>query len=213
MRNLAAGIGGALMFASSGCAEMNQALNSAVSAAAAAPVNLVANGSFEETVVAAGRYQLFSTGQAFPGWQVIGAKGNVAPISGQYTKARIQFVARHGNQWLDMTGLSNSATGVQQSVSTQAGAPYTLTFYVGNVVASGFGTTSAVEVLVNGKSAGTFRNDGNSSGLQNWRQAQLAIPAAGASTTIAFINRDASNDNSCGLDDVSLVRNPPAATN
>jgi len=37
------------------------------------------------------------------------------------------------------------------------------------------------------------------------------VTAKGTSTTIAFINRDTSSDNSCGLDNVSLSPEPKAA--
>jgi len=170
--------------------------------------SLVTNGGFEQPVVAHGRYQTFATGQSFAGWQVIGAaRGNVAPISGSYRSAGITFGSHGGAQWLDMTGLTNSATGVQQTVRTQAGARYVLTFFLGNVSNPRgiFGTTSAIEVLVDGKSAGVFRNDGAIPGAQHWRERTVPIIAAGSTTRIAFINRDAASDNSCGLDDVSLV--------
>ncbi|HEU4429943.1 MAG TPA: DUF642 domain-containing protein [Myxococcota bacterium] len=179
----------------------------------ASTANLVTNGGFEQPVVPNGRFQTFATGQSFPGWQVIGAaRGNVAPISGGYRNAGITFGSHGGAQWLDMTGLSNSATGVQQTVRTQPGARYVLTFFVGNVSnpRGSFGTTSAIEVLVDGKSAGVFRNDGAIPGAQHWRELTLPITAAGSTTRIAFINRDAASDNSCGLDDVSLV--PSAVT-
>lgn len=194
-----------------GCAELQQVATQVATAAQATSAtqvgNLIANGSFEEPVVPEGSYKVFTTGQSFPAWQVVGARGGVAPISGKYRNAGINFSAQSGNQWLDMTGLSNSATGVQQTVRTQPGAQYTLTFFVGNVVTrgGGFGTTSAVEVMVDGKSAGTFRNDGESPGRQNWRPASVPVTATSAATTITFINRDASNDNSCGLDSVSFL--------
>jgi hypothetical protein len=119
--------------------------------------DLIVNGGFEEPVVRNGGYVLFSPGQQFPGWQVIGAQGNVAPISGQYLDSGIRFPAREGNQWLDMTGGSNSATAVQQTVRTQPGTIYHLAFSVGNIYQPGgsFGTTSSVEVLVDGPSAGS----------------------------------------------------------
>lgn len=88
-----------------GCAEVSDVLNSTMSAMQNVPVNLVQNGSFEQPVVPVGKYQLFNTGQSFPGWQVVGANGNV--------------------------------------------------------VGGGYGTTSSVEVLV----------DGNTPGAQNWRGA------------------------------------------
>ena len=167
--------------------------------------NLIVNGSFEEPVVGKGRYVTFATGKSFTGWQVIGA-GSVSPISGDYVNSRITFNAQQGNQWLDMTGPgSNSAAGVQQTVQTQPGTQYELAFYVGNVVGGSFGTTSSIEVLVDDNSLGISRNDSNSPGRQSWGQVKLPITATSNSTTIAFINRDPPNDNSNGLDNVSLT--------
>lgn len=167
--------------------------------------NLIVNGSFEEPAVGKGRYVTFATGKSFAGWQVIGA-GSVSPISGDYAQSRISFNAQQGSQWLDMTGPgSNSAAGVQQTVSTQPGAQYELVFYVGNVVGGSFGITSSIEVLVDGNSLGISRNASNSPGSQSWGQVKLPITATSNSTTIAFINRDPSNDNSNGLDNVSLM--------
>lgn len=168
--------------------------------------NLLVNGSFEEPVVRDGAYVLVNTGQSFPGWLVIGAPGAVAPISARYTSAGIVFASQHGQQWLDMTGLSNAATGIQQAVRTEPGAQYELSFHVGNVVGGGYGTASAVEVLVDGRSLGVFRNDGHTPRLQHWRQASLTVTATGATTVIAFINRDGRGDNSNGLDNVSFRR-------
>ncbi|MCB1596364.1 MAG: DUF642 domain-containing protein [Gammaproteobacteria bacterium] len=173
--------------------------------------NLIVNGSFEEPVVGKGRYLTFPAGQSFAGWQVIGS-GSVSPISGEYVASRITFNAQQGSQWLDMTGPgSNSAAGVQQTVRTQPGTRYELVFYVGNVVGGSFGTTSSIEVLVDGKSLGVSRNASNSPGGQSWGQVKLPITATGNSTTIAFINRDPSNDNSNGLDNVSLMPAPATA--
>jgi hypothetical protein len=122
------------------------------SATTTTTTNLIKNGSFETPVVPAGNFELFSTGKTFTGWRVVGAKGNVAPISGKYQGDGITFNAETGAQWLDLTGLSNTATGVAQTVATKPGAKYHLTFWVGNVYDPGriFGVSSTVKVYVNG---------------------------------------------------------------
>jgi len=198
----------ALAFPAPGHAEnalskLQKALNSIAGAARGG--NLIVNGSFEDPVVPKGSYVTFQSGQSFGGWQVVGA-GSVSPISGDYAQSGIRFNAQHGAQWLDMTGpMSNSVTGVQQAVRTQPGAKYELVFHVGNVAGGMFGTDSSIEVQVDGKSLGISRNANVTPGMQNWGQVRLPITAAGASTTITFINRDPSGDNSNGLDNVSLV--------
>lgn len=194
-----------------GCANPGQTLNDALATALAAPLsgapgNAIQNGGFEAPVVPRGRYQLFASGQAFPGWQVIGVpRGNVAPISGAYGSAGTTFNAHSGAQWLDITGLSNSASGVQQTVRTRTGARYELSFLVGNVSARGFGTSSAIEAFIDQKSAGVFRNETVQPGAQHWRRFAVPFTASSAATTIAFVNRDAASDNSNGLDDVALA--------
>lgn len=169
--------------------------------------NLIVNGSFEDPVVPAGNYKLIPTGQSFTGWEVVGAPGNVAPISGKYAAARITFSAMEGAQWLDMTGTSNSLTGIRQSVRTQPGMHYELLFHVGNVSGGSFGTTSSVEAQVNDESLGVATNDLVGGGVQQWGRYRMPIIATGDVTTITFINRDARNDNSNGLDAVAFYEN------
>jgi hypothetical protein len=180
----------------------------AMSAGSVAPANLVLNGDFEKPVVAVGRYVLFAPGQSFPGWKVVGEPGNVAPISGKYTSTGLAFPSHGGKQWLDMTGLSNTATGVEQAVATLAGARYDLSFCIGNVVdpRRAFGVSSAVEVFVDGKSLGVMQNSEGAGKLSLvWKKFHRTVTAAGPSTVIRFINRDPRTDYSNGLDDVAMV--------
>lgn len=82
-----------------------------------AGINLMKNGGFEKPVVAAGSFAEFTTGQTFKHWTVVGASGNVAVVSGTFTQAGFSFPAQSGNQWLDLTGTSNTPTGVSQTVA------------------------------------------------------------------------------------------------
>jgi hypothetical protein len=107
---------------------------------------------------------------------------------------------------MDLTGASQSATGIQQVVMTDAGATYNLVFHVGNVVnpAGNLGTSSSVEVFADERSLGVFTNsDGGTT--QNWREFRLSFPATNALTRIAFVNRDPPNDSANGLDNVVLT--------
>lgn len=47
--------------------------------------------------------------------------GNVAPISSNFTASGIDFVAKRGSQRIFLTSISNSATGVQQTVPAVLG--------------------------------------------------------------------------------------------
>ncbi|MDQ2744370.1 MAG: hypothetical protein M3Z66_19040, partial [Chloroflexota bacterium] len=87
--------------------------------------NLVRDGSFESPIVPSGGYSVFSTGQTSTAWSVVGAPGNVAVVSGKFTQNGFSFPAAVGAQWLDLTGTSNTPTGVAETVITTPGQAYT----------------------------------------------------------------------------------------
>jgi hypothetical protein len=169
--------------------------------------NLIKYGGFESPVVPAGSFQDFSMGQTFSRWTVVGASGNVAIVSGTFMQNGFSFPARSGKQWLDLTGTSQTATGVQQNVNTTPATNYRLSFWVGNVCDPGgiFGTTSTVNVVVNGGApvSKTNRHCGGMS--QVWQKFSITFAASSTQTTIAFINGDPSSDTSNGLDAVKMV--------
>jgi hypothetical protein len=170
-----------------------------------AQTNLITNGSFEAPVVPYGNYILVSTGQdLIPGWSVVGAAGNVAPISGVFSQYGFIFPAQDGAQWLDLTGASNTATGVEQTVSTTAGVTYELSFWVGNVAGSIFGSTSTVNVFVDGTPILVAKNAGVTT-TQEWQQFKASFTATGSTATIRLINGDPSSDNHNGLDNVAVM--------
>jgi hypothetical protein len=191
------------------CAALSVGVLMASCGPASAATNLTKNGSFEVPAVPAGDFRLFSTGQAFSGWRVVGVKGNVAVISGKYQGGGITFNAQAGAQWMDLTGLeSNLATGVAQSFATTRGTEYHLTFWVGNVYNPGgpFGVSSAVKVYVNGVRKLTATNSLHPANhRQAWKEFALTIKATSSRTTISFINGDPKTDNSNGLDSVRLT--------
>jgi hypothetical protein len=180
--------------------------------AQAIPIPLT-NESFEMPVVTPGSFSLFSSGSSFPGWEVIGPAGtNVGIVSESFTQGGISFPAQDGDQWLDLTGLgSNSPEGVQQIIPTTNLTSYVLSFFVGNVSGGVFGTTSTVEVDINGAFGGLFTNSTVTT-TQSWQQFFFPFVATGPQTTIAFINKDNSSDNSNGLDNITLnsVPGPPS---
>jgi hypothetical protein len=174
----------------------------------AATTNLIHNGGFEKPVVPAGGFQAFSTGQTFTQWTVMGASGNVAIVSGTFTQNGFKFPAKSGKQWLDLTGTSNTATGVSQAVATTPNATYTLRFSVGNVYdpTGIFGTKSAVNVFLNGTHVLKATNALHATPTQAWKSFTLHFKATSATTTIAFVNGDPPNDTNNGLDAISLTR-------
>ena len=175
--------------------------------------NLITNGSFEQPVVAVGGYQLFSVGQSFTGWQVVGTPGaNVAPISGSFTQNGFTFPARTGKQWVDMTGTSdtngNAGAGLAQTVKTVRGQRYQVKFSVGNVIDPGiFGATSTIKVSVNGRHILTAVNsEGSGSKSQVWKDFSVTFQATTTASTIAFFNADNFKDTSNGFDAVAVTK-------
>lgn len=170
--------------------------------------NLIKNGGFEKPVVPIGSYEGFSTGQHFKHWTVTGATGNVAVVSTTFTQNGFTFPAQSGSQWLDLTGVSNSATGVTQTIPTTSGATYMVTFWVGTVYDPGgiFGTTSTVDVLVNGTQILAATNSQMGGTAQVWQKFKTHFTANSSSTAITFLNGDPSNDTNNGLDSVSITQ-------
>ena len=187
----------------------------ASSVATLAATNLVANGSFESPILTPGSdYLVASVGSStITGWAVVGSPGqNVAMIEALYNlpdAAGINFAAADGVQWIDMTGAgSNSTEGLQQSVTLAPGS-YTLSFYVGNVVAAaaGLGTQSTIDLWLNSSFVQSFTNSGSGGTGINWQQFSYAFIASGL-TSIEFRNADGANDNFNGLDHVFLTAVP-----
>ena len=186
------------------------------SALTAQGANLIKNGGFEKPIAPAGFYTCFNTGQTFANWTVVGATGNVCVVSGTYTANGWTVEPEAGAQSLDLTGAgSNVATGVSQNVATTPGAAYQLTFWVGNVVDPGGpeGTTSTVNVLVNGVQVYTATNSlGAGSSSVVWQKFTATITSLTPQTSIAFINGDPAGDNYNGLDGITLVPQNDAET-
>jgi len=165
--------------------------------------NGVRNPSFEYPVVPDGGYQSFNAGDTFKGWTVVGQAGNVAIISEDFSYC-VALPAKRGHQFLDLTGTSNSATGVQTTVKTNPGSTYAITFYLGNIVGGGnCGTTSTVDLVIDGVPFASFTNRRNA-GEQAWKRFSTEFTAQNATTAIAFMNGDPPGDTANGLDAVSV---------
>lgn len=173
--------------------------------------NLITNGSFEAPVVPVGGFTNFNSGSTgIMGWTVVGPQASI--VSGSYKSFGLSFPAQDGSQWLDLTGDgSNKVEGVKQTVATTAGATYDLSFFVGNQVNPGgiYGTSSTVDVLINGGPAQAFTNSlGTGGKTQVWEQFSLSFVAASSSSTVEFLNEDPATDNTNGLDNVVLAEHP-----
>jgi hypothetical protein len=186
-----------------------------VFAASAARANSIVNGSFETPLVPNGFFTNFLTGSTgITGWTVVGPEASI--VSTNYASFGFTFPAEDGNQWLDLTGdLTNSVEGVKQTFATTPGAMYNLSYFVGNQVNPGgpWGTTSTVDVLVNGTPIQTATNSMGAGGTtQVWEQFTTSFLATSSSTTLEFLNGDPRNDNSNGLDNVVVTPGPVVST-
>jgi len=172
-------------------------------------VSLLVNCGFELPAAAAGSFVLRAPGQDVGGWLVFGGAGNVGAFNTAYTYSGLSWPAQEGAQTLDLTGNSNTATGVSQAVVTLPGEEYELSFWLGNIVDSGatYGVESTVSVLVNGSEILKPTNAGGAgTSTLAWRQFVTIFTAQGASTTLAFVNADSSADGSNIIDNVVLLQ-------
>lgn len=180
---------------------------------ASAAANLIVDGSFERPVVPDGSFQYFTNAQKFRNWTVVGDPGNVAIVSEDLNYCGHTFLTNFGTQFVDLTGNSDTATGLQQKIATNPGSTYSLSFLIGNVYDTVYncGTSSTVNVLIDGALVATFANKGGK-GSSNiaWRKFSTEFVAQHATTTIALINGDPPSDTANGLDavNVSLVSGP-----
>jgi hypothetical protein len=76
--------------------------------------NLIANGSFEKPSAPSGSYVTFNKGRKFSNWTVSGKAGNVSLIGKNFVYGGYDLSAGCGDQWLDLTGMSDTKTGVRQ---------------------------------------------------------------------------------------------------
>jgi Protein of unknown function (DUF642) len=171
---------------------------------------LLNDGGFEQPPTPNGGFNVYNTGQKFANWTVTGATGNVGTVSTTFTQNGYSFPAKSGKAWLDLTGTSNTATGVAQTIKTAVGTTYTVTFWIGNVVNPGgiFGTTSTVDVYAGTTLLTAATNSKGTGGTKLvWQKFTTSFTATAATTTLSFINCDPSNDTNCGLDMVSVTAN------
>jgi hypothetical protein len=183
------------------------------------------NGSFEQPVLIPGQEQGFpDSGPGsllIPGWTIFGPTGgSVTLITTQFTDFQIGFPALDGNQWLDIAafGVPTNPTGVgvRQTVATVPGDQYQLTYAVGNVNDSAnlpfFGTTSTVNVTVNGVQTFSDTNSIPSPNVLVWEQFTHTFVAGSSSTTLAFLNGDPVGDEINGLDNIALTDLGPSGS-
>lgn len=150
------------------------------------------------------------------GWTIVGNPGtNVLTLSTTAVFSGFSYVAEDGPNSLDLTGdgSNDPSEGVAQTIATNIGDSYSLTFWVGNLYNPGGpeGVTSTVDVSANGTSLGAFTNMCTAcTTTQSWQLFTTSFIATSNSTALQFLNGDPLGDNSNGLDNVSVVDNGSA---
>lgn len=168
--------------------------------------SLLPNGSFETPTVSAGTYDTFFAGSgALGGWSILGT--NVTVISGSYTESGILFPAAQGDQWLDLTGPGTNLpdNGISQTVATQIGQLYRLSFFVGSATDHTNLFSSTVDLSIDGGTRAPFTNPSASTSTLEWAPFSVDFTASGAQTTLAFFNGSGPGNHLSALDNVSLV--------
>ncbi|MBS0658908.1 MAG: DUF642 domain-containing protein [Verrucomicrobia bacterium] len=165
----------------------------------------VLNGSFEDPTVATGGASVFGAGSlAITNWTVVGV--DVAVLSGSFTQSGITFQAQSGSQWLDLSGVNNSAaSGVVQNIGTVIGQAYEVSFYVGSASDGGFFFPATVDLSIDGGGRVSYFNPNTTPNALNWLQFTVPFVATSTTTTLTFFNGSAANNFSTGLDSVTVT--------
>jgi hypothetical protein len=174
---------GALLIACSGCAR--------TAASPSTGGNLIVNGSFEEPQLPKG-YKIFP---AIPGWKV-----SFGP--GVELQHGISGASKDGAQHAELDSTENA--GIEQVISTRAGAPLSLSFAYSPRPGRPADTTG-VEVRVDGKTLASLAEDGTPFGDTHWSGHVFAFTASGSSATIEFRGTGTSDGFGGYIDDVSVV--------
>ena len=159
----------------------------------AARANLVQDGGFETPAATGGYntgYLLFTPTQTFGTgnvWTVVGLTSptNVAVYNSAQTEGNpsspTPLNVEEGSQALDLTGATDNGaqTGVQQSIATDVGSMYSLSFYVGNYQSQ----TVGVLVYLNGSLFQTVSDTDATTGyVTTWQQYTYNFTATGTTT-------------------------------
>ena len=196
----------------------------------AAHANLLTNGDFEAPVVSetshCGPYAdclgFDLANSDIGGWTVVG-KGGVASaiilIGNDYIELNngngqtLNFNTVPGDtQAVDLTGEGNQGTtnGIKQTVASDVGAAYALSFFVGHQydLAPGYSGPASVSLWIDGSEVDTYTNSAVTFDDVTWEEFTYIFSAATDETTIAFLNATDIGNNYAGLDNVDLAAIP-----
>lgn len=180
-------------------------------ASAAAGANQVANGSFEDPVIAAASFQNIAGGSEPPGfgWSVV--FNNVDLISTGVLGITGPMAA--GSQALDLVGFGTGGA-IAQSFATTAGTTYGLQFsYANNPIVTG--TASASVQVTAGPAtllSTTVTHDTSTAGNLAWTTYSATFTATGSTATLRFDNTIGGGNGGVFLDAISVTPVPEPTT-
>ncbi|MEL7103371.1 MAG: LamG-like jellyroll fold domain-containing protein, partial [Pseudomonadota bacterium] len=153
--------------------------------------NLIMGGSFEEQDVRSG------------GWRGFGedASGNWESANGIEVWNNLGGIdAADGNQFLELD-YTNAADAISQTVSTDAGQTYIVSF---DMRARGASTTDTIEVYWNGELVGVY-----DPASTDWEEVSFEVTGTGAGDVLEFREADGESDSlGAHLDNITMVEVP-----
>ncbi|BCJ90239.1 hypothetical protein IZ6_09740 [Terrihabitans soli] len=178
--------------------------------------NLIVNGSFEEGHDL-GTGANWNNFHSLPGWTSNDngtpgdtsddipfevQTGGVGSLPAQDGNALVELDADlEGNGGPDINQTTQTNTIIQQTVATEAGANYVLTFWYAPRPGDGDPDSSSMNVLVNGQIVKAIVSDATDEG---WTKITVSFTATGASTTVGFQGAGQANEFGAFIDNVSL---------
>ncbi|MDK2596314.1 DUF642 domain-containing protein [Pseudoalteromonas obscura] len=158
------------------------------SQSALADTNLIANGSFEQSGNISGTWKLFNN---LPGWQRTGARFEIQTD-------RLGLIApQNGSQYLELDSTSNYTA--YQSIATEAGKRYVVSFYYSPRVSNNSQTNQAT-VSWDGQVVASL--NGTSRG---WQHVTVTVSANSAQSVLAFSGNGTSDSYGALIDNVSVT--------
>ncbi|KZX02308.1 hemolysin-type calcium-binding protein [Pseudoalteromonas luteoviolacea] len=158
------------------------------SQSALADNNLINNGSFEQSGNITGTWKLFNE---LPGWQRSGARFEIQ------TNRLGLIQPQEGSQYLELDSTSNYSAF--QTIATEAGKRYTISFYYSPRVTSN-GQTNQATVSWDGQVVANL--NGTSRG---WQHITVTVTANTAQSTLTFSGSGTSDSYGALIDNVSVT--------
>jgi hypothetical protein len=180
--------------------------------AAAAPVSLLVNGSFESLPTPLGNGQ-WTVLPSLAGWTIDAG-------SGVEVRRNVVGTAQDGDVFVELDTNAGSFGGssfdsstnswISQSVATIAGAHYTLSWFYAPRDGQA-ADTNPIDVLWNGAKLATSNGSGMGRNAGVWQQYSFDVVGTGQLDTLTFAARGKADSVGGSLDNVSLLAIGPAA--